>query len=43
MHVKSSFATLRKAIKSIGFRNRVAIKKPFLSEKHKKERLAFAK
>ena len=43
MHVKSSFETLRKAIKSIGFHDQVAAKKSFLSEKHKKERLAFAK
>ena len=43
MHVKSSFATLKKAIKSIGICNRIAAKKPFLNEKHKKERLSFAK
>ena len=35
--------TLRKEIKRIGFRNRIAAKKPFLSDKHKADRLAFAK
>ena len=30
-------------MKSIGFCNRVAVKKPFLSQKHKADRLAFAK
>lgn len=43
MHVKVSPTTLRKAMKSIGFSNRAAAKKPFLSEKHKARRLAFAK
>ena len=42
MHVKVSPTTLRKAMKSIGFCNRVAAKKPFLSKKHKADRLAFA-
>ena len=42
MHVKVSPTTLRKAMKSIGFCNRVAAKKPFLSQKHKADRLAFA-
>ena len=35
--------TLRKEIKHIGFHNRVAAKKPFLSNKHKVDRLAFAR
>ena len=35
--------TLRKEIKRIGFHSRVAAKKPFLSNKHKVDRLAFAK
>ena len=34
---------LRKEIKYIGFCNCVAAKKPFLSDKHKVDRLAFAK
>lgn len=43
MHVKVSPTTLRKAMKSIGFSNRVAAKKPFLSKEHMARRLAFAK
>ena len=35
--------TLRKEIKRIGFHSCVAAKKPFLSNKHKVDRLAFAK
>ena len=35
--------TLRKEIKCIGFHNSVATKKPFLSNKHKVVRLAFAR
>jgi len=34
---------LRKEIKRIGFHNYVATKKPFLTNKHKADRLAFAK
>ena len=35
--------TLRKVIMSLGFHNRIAAKKPYLSVKHKADRLAFAK
>ena len=35
--------TLRKVIMSLGFHNRIAVKKPYLSLKHKVDRLAFAK
>ena len=43
MTKKVCVRTLRKEIKCIGFRNCVAAKKPFLSDKHKADRLAFAK
>ena len=43
MSEKVCVRTLRKEIKHIGFHNRVATKKPFLSDKHKADRLAFAK
>lgn len=43
MTEKVCVRTLRKEMKRIGFRNRVAAKKPFLNDKHKADRLAFAK
>lgn len=43
MTEKVCVRTLRKEIKRIGFRSCVAAKKPFLSHKHKADRLAFAK
>ena len=43
MTKKVCVRTLRKEIKYIGFHNHVAAKKPFLSDKHKVDRLAFAK
>ena len=43
MTKKVCMHTLRKEIKRIGFRNRVEAKKPFFSDKHKVDRLAFAK
>jgi len=43
IYIKVFPTQLRKAKKSIGFSNRVATKKPFLSQEHKARRLAFAK
>ena len=43
MSVRVHANTLRKVIMSLGFHNRVAAKKPYLSLKHKVDRLAFAK
>ena len=43
MNVRVHANTLRKVIMSLGFHNRVAAKKPYLSLKHKARRLAFAK
>ena len=43
MSVRVYANTLRKVIMSLGFHNRVAAKKPYLSLKHKVDRLAFAK
>lgn len=43
MTKKVCACTLRKEIKHIGFHNRVTAKKPFLTNKHKVDRLAFAK
>ena len=43
MSVRVHANTLRKVIMSLGFHNRVAAKKPYLSLKHKADRLAFAK
>ena len=43
MTEKVCTCTLRKEIKRIGFHIRVAAKKPFLSNKHKVDRLAFAR
>lgn len=40
---KVSCRTVRNALNDLGYRNRVAAKKPFLSEKHKAERLVFAR
>lgn len=43
MTEKVSVRTLRKEIKHIGFGNRIAAKKPYLGDKCKADRLAFAK
>ena len=43
MSEKVCACTLRKEIKCIGFGNHVATKKPFLTDKQKADRLAFAK
>ena len=43
MTVKVCDRTLRNTIKSLGFNNRVAAKKPHLIQRHKEERLAFAR
>lgn len=40
---KSSQKTVRRAIRSIGFRSRVASRKPFISKKNKSARLSWAK
>jgi transposase len=40
---KVSCRTVRNALNDLGYRNRVAAKKPFLIKKHKVDRLAFAK
>jgi transposase len=39
---QASRSTVRRELKDMGFRCRVAPKKPFLNEKHKADRLAFA-
>ena len=43
MATKVSNRTVRKAANELGFSARVAAKKPFLTKKHKANRLAFAK
>ena len=43
MSVRVHANTLRKVIMSLGFHNHVAAKKPYLSLKHKADRLAFVK
>lgn len=43
MTVKVSYNTVRKAIRSLGYNNRIAAKKPFLSVGHKITRLQFAR
>lgn len=43
MRIKVCKRTLSTYIKKLGFGNRVAARKPFLSRKHKADRLAFAK
>lgn len=42
MTTKVCIRTLRRYIRALGFNNRVAVKKPFLSKAHKAQRLAFA-
>lgn len=40
---KVSTRIVRNALQTLGYRNRVAAKKPFLNKKHKADRLAFAR
>ena len=41
--ISVSMNTIRKEVHGLGFGNRIAKKKPFLNERHKKLRLAFVK
>jgi transposase len=43
MVVKVCKNTLKKVIRSLGYSNRIAVKKPYLSDSHKAQRLQFAR